>query len=147
MTRNTDGLNLAILAQNIIKEDGSVKSESQDRTPSTKARKQQKNPTKPLPLKQIIFESKASAEEAVTAQAKQEPAAPAATTANNEPSLCSKDSRSIKTNFGYSSSRKEKVEAASEETEQKPEPAAKSETKTAQDKVRYTVRRYNQGGS
>lgn len=133
VTRNTDGLNLAILAQNIIKEDGSVKSESQDRTPSTsKETAKESNETASAQTDQS--ESKASAEEAVTAQAKQEPAAPAATTANNEPSLAAKTAEASKLTSDTQVQEKEKVEAASEETQQKPEPAAKSETKTAQDK-------------
>lgn len=133
VTRNTDGLNLAILAQNIIKEDGSVKSESQDRTPST-SKETAKESNETASAQTDHFESKASAEEAVTAQAKQEPAAPAATTANNEPSLAAKTAEASKLTSDTQVQEKEKVEAASEETKQKPEPAAKSETKTAQDK-------------
>ena len=133
VTRNTDGLNLAILAQNIIKEDGSVKSESQDRTPST-SKETAKESNETASAQTDHFESKASAEEAVTAQAKQEPAAPAATTANNEPSLAAKTAEASKLTSDTQVQEKEKVEAASEETQQKPEPAAKSETKTAQDK-------------
>ena len=133
VTRNTDGLNLAILAQNIIKEDGSVKSESQDRTPSS-SKDTAKESNETASAQTDHFESKASAEEAVTAQAKQEPAAPAATTANNEPSLAAKTAEASKLTSDTQVQEKEKVEAASEETKQKPEPAAKSETKTAQDK-------------
>ena len=91
-----------------------------DRTPSTKQGNSKRIQRNRSGLQTDHFESKASAEEAVTAQAKQEPAAPAATTANNEPSLAAKTAEASKLTSDTQVQRKEKVEAASEETEQKP---------------------------
>lgn len=133
VTRNTDGLNLAILAQNIIKDDDSSKAKSQDR--ATAATEEKAKEDKEAASSQTAKpESKVSAEEAVTAEAKPEPSAPVTATENNETTPAAKAAEASKPTSEAKVQTKEKVEAASEETKQKPEQSTKSETKTVQDK-------------
>lgn len=133
VTRNTDGLNLAILAQNIIKEDDSSKAKSQEQAPAA-TEKSAKEANETASAKTDKSESKISAEEAVTAGAKQETTAPVTATENNETAPEAKVAEPAKPTSEARVQTKEKVEAASEETKQKPEPTAQSETKTAKDK-------------
>lgn len=133
VTRNTDGLNLAILAQNIIKEDDSSKAKSQDQAPAA-TEKSAKEANETASAQTDKSESKVSAEEAVTAEAKQEPTAPVTATANNETAPAAKAAEASKPTSEAKGQTKENVEAASKETKQQPEPAAQSETKTSQDK-------------
>lgn len=133
VTRNTDGLNLAILAQNIIKEDDSSKSKSQDRASATteEAAKEAKETASAPTAKP---ESKVSAEESATAEAKPEPTAPVTATENNGTAPAAKVTEASKPTSDAKAQANENVEAASEETKQKPEQSTKSETKTVQDK-------------
>lgn len=133
VTRNTDGLNLAILAQNIIKEDDSSKAKSQDQAPAA-TEKSAKEASETASAQTDKSESKISAEEAVTAEAKQEPTAPVTATENNETAPAAKAAEASKPTSEAKVQTKENVEAASEETKQKSEPAVNSETKTTQDK-------------
>lgn len=133
VTRNTDGLNLAILAQNIIKEDDSSKSKAQDQAPAaTEETAKEANETASVRTNKP--ESKVSGEEAVTAEAKPKSTAPAATTENNDTAPDAKAAEESKATSDAKVQTQEKVGAASEETKQKPEPASQSETKTSQDK-------------
>lgn len=133
VTRNTDGLNLAILAQNIIKEDDSSKAKSQDQAPAA-TEETAKEAQETTSAQTDKPESKVSAEEAVTAEAKPESTASAAATENNETAPAAKAAEASKPTSEAKVQTKENVEAAFEGTKQKPEPAAQSETKISQDK-------------
>lgn len=133
VTRNTDGLNLAILAQNIIKEDDSSKAKSQDRAPAA-TKETTKEAQETASAQTDKPESKVSSEEAVTAEAKPESTAPAAATENNETAPAANSAEATKPTSDAKVQTQENIEAASEETKQKTEPAVQSETKTAQDK-------------
>lgn len=133
VTRNTDGLNLAILTQNIIKEDDSSKAKSQDQAPAaTEETAKEANETASAQTDKP--ESKVSAEEAVTAEGNPESTAPAAAAENNETAPGANSAEATKPTSDAKVQTQENIEAASEETKQKPEPAVQSETKTVQDK-------------
>lgn len=133
VTRNTDGLNLGILAQNIIKKDDSANAESKQEEPAPLADAAKENNETVSPQTDKSS-TKVPIEEAANTEAKQETSAPVAAAANGETASEAKAAEESKPSAESKAQDKETAKTVSEQPKQESEQPDKSEPKSVEGK-------------